>query len=372
MLEPGSFVKLSRSLRRQVAATEKRRRLSASAVKAMSDLGVFRALVPACYGGLESGLAPLFDGLMELAKGCAATAWVGSLMSVHSAIAAWYPEVAQQRVWSGGPDARIGSSFAPMGRLLEVPHGVLLSGRWSFVSGVDHSDWLMLGARRKDQHVLLLVPFDRSVQVTDDWHVMGLAGSGSKSLQLDGVFVPEEQILSMALVQAGQTPGVLQHRSALYRLPWRPLFSYAFIPPLLGCTQAALEECRAYFLERRSAYTDQAFKDRGLALAALASSQGEWNAAMALLREDLQALEAGPAQEPFPHSLVARASFHPALIARLCRDSVNRLYFAGGGSVLYSSHPLQRRYRDVVAMAQHPAVNYEMACEAYGKALLEP
>ena len=60
----------------------------------------------------------------------------------------------------------------------------MLSGRWGLSSGVDHADWVMLGAAlpdgggRSDQlGALMLVP-QRDVTIEDDWYVVGLKGTG--------------------------------------------------------------------------------------------------------------------------------------------------------------------------------------------------
>ena len=269
-----------------------------------------------------------------------------------------------------GPDALIASSFAPMGSLEEKEGGAVLSGYWSFASGVDHAHWLILGARRQGRPVLVLAPRSE-VQIKDDWKVIGLAGSGSKSLSVEGCWVPEDLILDMAAVESGETPGSRLSTAALFHLPWRPLFSYAFIPPILGATLASVDEAHLYFKGRKSAFTDQAFRERPLAWYAVAQSRGEVDNALTLMRQDLAELEDATARQGLTRDLVLRASFRPALIAKLCRSSVDRLFHASGGSALYDSHPLQSLFRDIQAMTQHPAVNYEIACETYGRALME-
>lgn len=351
MLDPAQARTLAARLRKLVPTTERRRQLPRRSVEALRRQGVFRALVPVGHGGLESELAPLFEFVLELAAGCPATAWVGSLFAVHSLIVAWFPPGAQQRVWARGPDARVGSSLAPMGRARPVEGGLGLEGRWSFSSGVDHADWLLLGV----PDGLVLVP--RSVaRVEDDWHVAGLAGSGSKSLTLEGVVVPEDCFLPKERLEKGLRP----HTGRLYQVPWRPLFSYTFVPPMIGAARHCLEVAREHFQQRRSAFTGQAYRERGPAWIALARAQGEVDTALALMRRDL-------ADNFADH---ARSAYTPALIARLCRDAVTRLFEAGGATALYADHPLQRLWRDVQAMGQHPALHFDSAAEIYGRSLL--
>src|SRR5687768_4791064 len=65
-----------------------------------------------------------------------------------------FPKAAQDEVWNPSPDTLIATSFVfPAGRAKKVEGGYLLSGRWPFSSGVDHSDWNMLaGMARLDDN----------------------------------------------------------------------------------------------------------------------------------------------------------------------------------------------------------------------------
>lgn len=368
MLDPDRLLRLSQMARESAAENERQRRLPDPLVGEMTACGIFRYLVPATHGGDEGQLSTLFEALTALGRSCPSSAWVASLMASHSVIAAWFPRSAQDAVWGDGPNARIGSSLAPMGRLEETAQGLRLSGCWSFSSGLDHADWLLLGAHLEGRSVLALVPASVSV-IVDDWKVAGLAASGSKSLAIEGCLVSLDHLLDMALVESGTTPGASGHEAPLYHIPWRPLFSYAFLPPVLGAAQEALEVSRAYFRERRSAFTGAAYKARTLAWNAISRATADVETAEALIREDLTALEKAGGEAG--RSLTLRASFRPALVGKLCREAVERLFKAGGASVLYDAHPLQRAFRDIHAMTQHPALNYELACETYGRALLE-
>ena len=71
--------------------------------------------------------------------------------------------------------------------------GHRLKGRWGFASGCDHAQWFLLNALAKDggktEERLFLVPVGE-IEIVDDWHVMGLCGTGSKSVTVKDSFVP--------------------------------------------------------------------------------------------------------------------------------------------------------------------------------------
>ena len=50
------------------------------------------------------------------------------------------------------------------------------------------------------------MPFT-DIEIIDDWHVLGLAGTGSRSLRLRDVFVPEHRCVLLSELLAGTPPG---------------------------------------------------------------------------------------------------------------------------------------------------------------------
>lgn len=335
----------------------------------LRKVGLYRCFTPDRYGGAERDLFSTFEALAVLGEGCAATAWVSSLFVAHSLIVAWFSADAQSEVWSQGPDTLIASSLAPMHSAGEVPEGIELSGCWSFVSGIDHADWILVGAKRGGEDVLALLPAD-SASILEDWDVVGLQASGSKSIRLDSVFVPEHRVLSMERVNAADPPGLASNRSDLFRVPWRPFFSFTMVPPALGVARAAVKHARSYLAERQSAFTGKSYASKPLSHVRLAESVGEVQSAGRLMKLELVELSEVAALEAGVDSgLMARASFTPGLIVELCHRAVTRLFTSGGGKVLYRSDPLARCFRDMTAIAHHPGVQFDLACENYGQAL---
>ncbi len=96
-----------------------------------------------------------------------------------------------------------------------MPGGWRLSGRYPFSSGCDYAQWAIIGAflgeKGDPRHIAyLLVPL-AEVEIVDDWQVLGLLGTGSKSLVLHDVFVPEHRSVMVSDLFAGTPPGALFH-----------------------------------------------------------------------------------------------------------------------------------------------------------------
>ncbi len=360
---PGDLDEICRRLRERAPQAELQRCLPPENLNELDQLALVRSLVPTRYGGLEMRPGQVFERLTAIGEACPSTAWVGSLLAVHGLILAWFPEAAQEVFWSQGPDTRASSSLAPLGKAIAVPGGISLEGRWCYASGLDHCDWLLLGARLEGRVLLALVP-KVSCRCEEDWQVCGLAATGSHALSLESEFVPAQHWLFQDELETGGAPGMKLHKSSLYRTPWRPLFSSTFVPAALGAARAALTQARLSCYSRTSAFTGISLKDRPFAARALAQGESQLEMANCLWNQQLHELDNGVSDVP-------RATYRPARIVALCLEAACGLFPLGGAAALRLDHPLQRHLRDLQAIALHPAVVHEAALETYGRSLMQ-
>src|SRR5438094_3799363 len=222
------------------------RQLPADTVAEYHAAGILRILQPRRFGGLQ-GRFSLFSRIAEeLTYGCASSAWVYAVLAEHQWIIAQYPEQAQIDVWGDDPLAVASSSLAPRAPAQRVPGGWRLTGRYTFSSGCDYAQWAILGAFLGEagdpRHIAyLLVPLSE-VEIVDDWQVLGLAGTGSKSLLLRDVFVPEHRCVMVSDLFAGTPPGAQVHPEyPVLRAPRGFLVSYSLPPVCITLGQRALD-----------------------------------------------------------------------------------------------------------------------------------
>src|SRR5215472_17113066 len=208
--------------------------------------GIINILQPRRFGGLQ-GRFSLFSRIVEeLTFGCASSAWVYAVLAEHQWIIAQYPEQAQIDVWGDDPEAVAASSLAPRAAARRVAGGWRLSGRYTFSSGCDFAQWAILGAflgETGDPRAIayLLAPL-AEIEIVDDWQVLGLIGTGSKSLVLKDVFVPEHRYVMVADLFAGTPPGAAVHPDyPVVRAPRGYLVSYSLPPVAIATAARALE-----------------------------------------------------------------------------------------------------------------------------------
>src|SRR5579862_509362 len=172
-------------LRERATSTSAAARVPADTIDAFWNAELFYLLKPKKFGGPEVRVDLAFDLAGELARGDGSAAWVWTVMGVHGLFLALFSEEAQHEYWAKDRTLSA-SSFAPHGKVTPARGGVTLSGKWSFCSGIDNAQWMLLGAVAgmlsteppiPDIRFVLLPKSD--CKVIDDWNVLGLRGTGS-------------------------------------------------------------------------------------------------------------------------------------------------------------------------------------------------
>lgn len=363
---------LAPSLRARAGELEQARRLSAETVTELRDAGLLGLLKPRRFGGEELGLATAFQVSRELARGCLSTAWVQSVYVAHELFLAQFPLAAQEQVHAD-PDALV-STVLRLGRATVEPvdGGFRMTGaEGRFSSGVDHAAWLIVGAETTaGERAFFLLP-RREAAIVDDWHTVGMRGTGSKSIRIDDAFVPAAHAVPFAAMTAGTARGTAVHEGPLFRLPIDVAPQYTLAGCPLGGAQAALELVAASVRAKRAAPGPQGGAAQAPTIARLGELAGALDAAHAAVLRDAEQLDADPAPllaSPVEKARLLRNRTHAARTARLV---VTEAFELGGGSALYDGNPIQRIWRDVSSACNHVGFTWAPAMSSYGQALVE-
>jgi 3-hydroxy-9,10-secoandrosta-1,3,5(10)-triene-9,17-dione monooxygenase len=105
----------------------------------LREAGLLGLIRPQRYGGLELGPDAVLRVAALLGQGDGSTAWVYVVLTSHDHLVGLYPESVHEAVWTSKHPA-CASSYIPTGTAARVEGGYRVSGKWSFCSGIDHSD----------------------------------------------------------------------------------------------------------------------------------------------------------------------------------------------------------------------------------------
>ena len=170
---------------REPAATA-RREVSTDTIDYFRCAGILRLLQPRCFGGNQASVGIFLQIVDILAEGCASSAWVYGVLAELEWVIACLPERGQIDIWGGDPEAlSAGQHHAPRVRTPR-PGWLARVGALPVRQRVPHASWAILGARCEDAAGnevprYLFVPM-RDLEIVDDWHTLGMRGTGSFSV----------------------------------------------------------------------------------------------------------------------------------------------------------------------------------------------
>jgi alkylation response protein AidB-like acyl-CoA dehydrogenase len=359
-------------LQGRAAKAEALRRCPDETIADFVDAGLLRICQPAPYGGYELGYDVLCEVSQTLARGCGSQAWVHMVFADNTLKLASYTAQAQDEVWGKDANAKLSNCVTPTGVGRPAADGVIWSGRHQFSSGVDHADWVMAAGAIEHgearQACSVLVPRS-DFAILDDWHVIGLAGTGSKTFVIENAFVPAHRILDKQAADEGRAPGASLYAAPVFHLPRGGPSIASFAAVTVGIAEGLLAEYYRYTMPRRSRGTVVAALAGTQITAATAAAEIEAAGRMYLenLREAMAILERG---EPFTRHDQVRGKRNCAFAAQLALAAAQRLFNDAGGRALYTDNELQRKFRDLHAAAAHHSLNWHIAAEEYGRYVL--
>jgi alkylation response protein AidB-like acyl-CoA dehydrogenase len=351
------------------------RQLPARTIAEYRHAGILRILQPKRFGGLQ-GRFSLFSRIVEeLSYGCASSAWVYAVLAEHQWIIAQYPEQAQIDVWGEDPEAVASSSLAPREAARRVAGGWRLSGHYPFSSGCDYAQWAIigtfLGEKGDPRHIAyLLVPL-AEVEIVDDWQVLGLLGTGSKSLVLRDVFVPEHRSVMVSDLFAGTPPGASVHPDyPVLRAPRGFLVSYSLPPVAIALGRRALDIACAALARRVSRGVTKVAESEVVQMA-LGEAAAAIDVATMLLHSGREASTAAVSSgRKITEAEALRARRDMVYAQHQVAWALDRLCELDGARWVYDRDELGVIRRDVMTILTHHAASRQAAMAPYGRMLL--
>jgi alkylation response protein AidB-like acyl-CoA dehydrogenase len=347
----------------RAAEMEDARRLPPDLAAAMVDTGLFKLCVPATNGGGEVDPLTLLDAIESVSVADGSAGWCLMIGATSGLLAGWLPEAAAAEIFDP-PSAVAGGVAAPRGRATAVEGGYTVTGRWAFASGSQHSTWLVGGCLLDGPEAGARTAFFPAADVTihDTWSVAGLRGTGSHDIEVRDLFVPAAHCVRLSEPPVACGP--------LYRLPFFGLLAAGVAAVSLGIGRASLDAVVELAAAKTATGHRRPLAQRGTVQAEVARATAAVRSARAYLHDAVGRAWAA-AVEGVPVSQALRADLRLAATnaTMAAADAATAAYTIGGGTSIYSDHPLQRQFRDAHTATQHMIVG-PATYELTGRALL--
>jgi alkylation response protein AidB-like acyl-CoA dehydrogenase len=233
---------------------------------------------------------------------------------------------------SGGSDWIAGS-----GQAVKVDGGYRVSARKVFTSGAEAGDLLMSGAVLRSEgepDMVLHFPIPMKapeVKVLDTWHTLGMRGTGSNDVLVEGLFVPDASV-------------ALSRKSG----EWHPLFqiiSTIAFPLIYAVYLGVAENARdiAVKMAKDKRQTHHALHIAG-------EMDTNLRAAQLAHRYMLEVVDRNaPSADTVNEVMIGRT-----LVAKHAIAAVENAMALAGGASFYRSNGLERCFRDIQGARFHP------------------
>ena len=321
--------------------------LAEPVVEALHREGLYGIWVPrAIRGGAELDVISSLRVIEEVSYGDPSAGWV--LMAAALAIgtgAAYLGDEAVDELFPGDRLPTIAGQGTRPGAAVPTKGGFLLSGSWSFASGIKHSTHIhTLGIIEGTGEPRIFVLPVGQARLIENWDVLGLRGTGSIDYAIDSVFVPEAYT-HFAVTESPKRGG--------------SLFTIGIIGFAVICHSAwgcgigrrLLDEMQGYVKTRvgRAATLGESdsFQEQ------YAHMEGKYRAARALVYEawsDVrETLQRGDPLSVRQHTLIRLAMGHVTWTSQ----EVAAFVYKTAGTMALRAGTIQRLFRDMHAGTQH-------------------
>ena len=354
---------------------DRQRELTQEVVDALAGQDLLRMLLPKSMGGQEVHLVDYCKANEALAWADASTAWFVNQSNVSMATsAASMPHEAAAAMFEGPYAGLAWGARHDKSKAIRVEGGYRLTGTWSFASGGRHTK--MLGAHSAVQnpdgtpHIRYGRPDDRSfvflrseARIIDDWHVLGLRGTGSDSYSVEDLFIPD------AHAPARDIDDERREQGPIYPIGSTLLYASGFCSVTIGIARRMLDNYVELARGRHSRASTTAMARNNAIQREVAVLEARVSAARAFLHEAVGQVYDASAAGTLDLDLRMRLRLATTWGMNEATDVSIACYRGAGTMAISEKAPFERRFRDAMSASQHLQGMWPMA-EMVGRHLI--
>lgn len=345
---PSALAALKDELRQRRSEFHQLRHIPQDIVRKFQDVGVYRAFVPARFGGDALSPGAFCRLVEEISSADASAGWVASF-GVSATYLASLPPETYAAIYGKDPNTVFAGAMFPPFPARRVPGGFEVSGRWPWGSGVMGASIVGGGIKVEGEASPLprtaIMP-RASVTVDETWDTIGLRATGSHHIVADKVVVPED----WTFIRGGKP----QMDDPIFRYPAMALAAQVLAVVALGTARGALDWVHRDAMGRASVTGAPSPAARAYVQIEYARAHALLDGARTAFYDAIEAAwdqmqtqgEVDPASHIRLRHTASKAAQDGAEAARLA-------FVLGGSEAIASDHPLGRGMIDAAAVAQH-------------------
>jgi len=374
-------IDLQPRLRAEQEETERRGVHSEELHREFQRAGFYRCLQPRRFGGYEFDLKTYYRLGIELSRGDPSVGWCLIVGAGHALMLGSYFDLeAQAEGFGPTGDFSAPSVAAPTGTATPIDGAWLIQGKWGYASGAPYATHFMPSVLIQDEAGppragIAVVPRSQW-KMLDDWGaILGMRGSGSNSIVVEGARVPKNQVVAIDMLNVDVSQGTCGARlygNPMYAGRCLSFFRAELDAILVGTGYAALDEYEQIIRTKNTLYPPMQLRylhhdfqrHLGLAMGMLAAAKRlVLDAGDAYIDYCRRGFEGG---KPFSleEDLELVASLQHG--GRLAWEAIELLARTASSSAAKDGERMQRYYRDASIYRGHLSSQYDMLAQRLG------
>ena len=338
---------------------EETRRISPTVVAALKEGGFLRLSLPRTYGGLEADPVTIFQLVERISRVDSSVGWEVTIANSIAQISAKLPAEGTDLMFGGDRDALACGSLNSVGRAVVDSDGYRLTSQSPFNSGCRFSDWCLMQGKvelpgepeRDEPEILAMFCPIGEADIVDNWDVIGMRGTASNDVRVEGVFVPKE--LTFPVAALGQPSANPHYQGTVFRMPLCHQVPIAFAP-LLGALRAALDWATDVARNKTPIFSSSKLRHRSIAQINFGKALGRYQAAYSLIETTLERYwEQVSGGATVTAEGKAEIYLSGVQAVELITEGIRQVASVAGTSWIRRGNPIERALRDIEVLRHH-------------------
>jgi len=189
---------LLEDIKNRRAEFKKQRYISQDVIEQLQAIGLYGAFVPKALGGSPISPTEFMKIIERISMADGSTGWVASFAFLTKYLCS-LPEASLKKIFDGNPGLVFAGATFPIQPAKKVEGGIIVNGRWPFGSGCKNASLVAVGVSvpgNGDEvfKQMAVMPRDK-IPIDETWDTFGMSATGSHTMVVKEVFVPDDMIL---------------------------------------------------------------------------------------------------------------------------------------------------------------------------------